>query len=57
MHLCKVFFSIYNNHMIIESISNLQNLKLQIKKIYPIEEEKETKISLNNISTAFLCEL
>ena len=57
MHLCKKIFSIYNNHMIIESISNLQNLKLQIKKIYPIEEEKETKISLNNISTAFLCEL
>ena len=42
--------------MIIETISNLQNLKLQIKKIYPIEE-KETKISLNNISKAFLCEL
>ena len=43
--------------MIIEIISDLQNLKLQIKKIYPIEEEKETKISLNNISKAFLCEL
>lgn len=43
--------------MIIETGFDLQNLKLQIKNIYPIEKKKKTKISLNNISTAFLCEL